>query len=369
MSEHKVRVLVVEDSPSKRELLLFIFGEDPRFRVVGVARNGEEAVAAASELRPDVITMDVVMPKLDGFEATRRIMETCPTPIVIVSAASGHREVEALFEAVEAGALAFVVTPNDVTHPLHREQAKHLRETVKLMSEVRVVRRWPKPAARAEAAASAAPPDLPDTGGPIEVIAMGASTGGPVVLRRILTALPADLPAPILIVQHITTGFGAGFAEWLAHASGKPLHIASHGDVPLPGHAYVAPDSHHLMLDRNGRLALSTAPPENGHRPSVSTLFRSVAESVGRRALGALLTGMGKDGARELRRLRDLGAVTIAQDQASSVVHGMPGEAITLQAAGYVLPPGRIAATIAKLAESQNRRALPYPKTPWRAPP
>jgi two-component system chemotaxis response regulator CheB len=370
VNERKARVLVVEDSASKRELLVHILDSDPRLAVVGTARNGEEAIAAARELRPDVITMDVVMPKLDGLDATRRIMETCPTPIVIVSGASEHDKAEALFQAIDAGALAFVATPNDVTHPLHRDQAKQLRETVLLMSEVRVVRRWPKQPARADAAAGAgAPADLPDTNGPIEVVAIGASTGGPVVLKTIMAALPGDLTATILIVQHITAGFGAGFAEWLAQSSRKPVHVASSGELPLPGHAYLAPDGSHMTLERNGRLALSSSPPENGHRPSVSALFRSVAEAVGRRAIGVLLTGMGKDGARELRQLRDLGAVTIAQDQASSVVHGMAGEAIHLQGATYVLPPERIAATIAKLAQAPDRGTIPQPKNPGRARP
>jgi two-component system chemotaxis response regulator CheB len=358
----KVRVLVVEDSASVRELLVHILGSDSEIAVIGTASNGEEAIEAARDSRPDVITMDVQMPKMNGLEATRRIMEICPTPIVIVSGSSARDEVVATFDALEAGALAFVEKPNGVGHPLHGMAAEHLVETVKLMSEVRVVRRWPK--RQAPSARAPAPSQVEDTRvtpAPIELVAIGASTGGPVVLRTILSELPRDLRAPILVVQHISAGFTEGFAEWLAQSSGIPVRVAVDGECPLPGHVYVAPDGLHMKVEHGGRIALSRDRPENGHRPSVSYLFRSVAAVAGRRAIGVLLTGMGRDGAEELKLMKDKGAVTIAQDQESSVIHGMPGEAIGLDAATYVLSPDRIAAALADLIEHGGPSAAVRP--------
>jgi two-component system chemotaxis response regulator CheB len=354
----KVRVLVVEDSPSVRELLVYILGSDPEVAIIGTADNGEDAIEAARDSRPDVITMDVRMPKMDGLEATRRIMEICPTPIVIVSGSSARDEMAATFRALEAGALAFVAKPNGVDHPLHGGAARHLLETVKLMSEVRVVRRWPK--RQAPSAPAPAPPEVEDAwtaAAPIELVAIGASTGGPVVLRTILSALPRNLPVPILVVQHIAAGFTEGFAEWLTQSSGMAVRVAADGERPSPGIAYVAPDGSHMKVERGGRIALSHDRPENGHRPSVSYLFRSVAAVAGARAIGVLLTGMGRDGAEELKLMKDKGAVTIAQDHESSLIHGMPGEAIGLGAATYVLSADRIAAALAGLVEQGSSSA------------
>jgi len=360
MSDHgaKIRVLVVEDSSSVRELLVHILGSDPRIAVIGTATNGEEAIEAARDIKPDVITMDVQMPRMNGLDATRKIMETCPTPIVIVSGSSARDEVAATFDALEAGALAFVGKPNGLRHPLHGAEARHLLETVKLMSEVRVVRRWPK----RPPSSALVPPKLPveetmTASAPIEFVAIGASTGGPVVLRTILSELPRGLPVPMLVVQHIAAGFTEGFAEWLAQASGIAVRVATDGERPVPGNAYVAPDGLHMKIVHGGKIALRRDRPENGHRPSVSVLFRSVAEVAGRRAIGVLLTGMGRDGAEELKLMKDQGAITIAQDRGSSVIHGMPGEAVNLGAATYVLPADRIAAALANLLKPTESNA------------
>jgi two-component system chemotaxis response regulator CheB len=183
------------------------------------------------------------------------------------------------------------------------------------------------------------------------VVGIGASTGGPPVLQGILSALPRDFPAPLIIVQHIARGFLPGMVEWLNQTTGLHVHVAAHGATPEPGHAYLAPDDFHLGVSATGKLALSREAPQAGLRPAVSCLFRSLAENFGAQAVGVLLTGMGRDGADELKRLRDLGALTIAQDRDSSVVHGMPGAAIELGAATQVLPADRIAsALIAELA-------------------
>ncbi|OFW23684.1 MAG: chemotaxis response regulator protein-glutamate methylesterase [Acidobacteria bacterium RIFCSPLOWO2_02_FULL_65_29] len=348
-----IKVLVVEDSPVVREFLVHILGSDPGIRVVGTANDGEDALEAVARERPDVITMDIHMPKLDGLEATRRIMETHPTPIVIVSGSADPREVATTFSAIEAGALAVLPRPPGIGDPAHEATARELVQTVKLMSEVKVVRRWPRtrreaPAPRATETGLASEPAR------VRVVAIGASTGGPPVLQTILAALPKDFPAPLLIVQHMAAGFIGGFVEWLAQSSSLPIHVATQGELMRPGHAYVAPDGFQMKVERGGKIALTGGEPENGLRPSVSCLFRSVAEVYGCDAVAGLLTGMGRDGAEELRLLKEKGAVTFVQDKDSSVVHGMPGEAIRLDAAMLVLPPEKIGAVLRNLASNRG---------------
>jgi two-component system, chemotaxis family, protein-glutamate methylesterase/glutaminase len=352
MPLRKIKVLVVDDSWVIRELLTHLLGGDPEIQVIGTAGNGEEALAALAREKPDVITMDIHMPKLDGLETTRRIMQTQPVPIVIVSASGNPDSVATTFEALDAGAVAVLEKPRGMGHPDHDEMARKLIQTVKLMSEVKVVRRWARSQAGKTAVPSGAAPagDPPRAASRPRLVAIGASTGGPPVLQTILKALPGDFPVPLLVVQHIAAGFLEGMREWLSQTTGFPVHIAAHGEIPLPGHVYLAPDDAHMGVDRSGRIFLGREEPENGLRPSVGYLFRSLAGSIGAEAVGVLLTGMGKDGAPELKSLREKGAVTIAQDEKSSVVHGMPGEAIHLGAAAYVLPPEKIGAMLASLA-------------------
>jgi len=350
-----IKVLVVEDSPVVREFLVHVLGSDPDIRVVGTARDGEEALETVRHQRPDVITMDIHMPRLDGLEATRRIMETHPTPIVIVSGSDDPREVATTFDAMEAGALAVLRRPAGIGHPEHEATARELVQAVKLMSEVKVVRRWPRVWRQAHASRPSKMGLAPEAA-QVRVVAIGASTGGPPVLQAILAALPKDFPAPILIVQHMAAGFVRGFVEWLAQSCGLPVHVATHGELMLPGHAYVAPDEFQMKVEHGGRITLTRDAPENGLRPSVSCLFRSVAEVYGCDAVAGLLTGMGRDGAEELRLLKEKGAVTFAQDKASSVVHGMPGEAIRLDAAMLVLPPDKIAAVLTNLANNRGKK-------------
>jgi len=345
-----IRVLVVEDSATVREFLLDILRSDPEIAVVGTAETGEEALEAVERTRPDVITMDVHMPKMNGFDATRRIMESHPTPIVIVSAVDMADAAKA-FWAIEAGALAVLQRPYGMGHPAHDKTVAELVQTVKVMSEVKVIRRWPR-----LRPVEVQPNVLPSTEFPrppsqtqIKVVAAGASTGGPPVLQGLLAALPRDFPVPVLLVQHIAPGFTQGFADWLAQSSSLPVQVAVHGQPALPGHVYVAPDGFHLAITAQGRIRLNPDEPENGLRPSVSHLFRSVAHAYGPRAIGVLLTGMGKDGALELKLMKEQGAVTIAQDRDTSVVHGMPGEAIKLGGATYVLPPEKIRIALTSL--------------------
>ncbi|MHB8743445.1 MAG: chemotaxis-specific protein-glutamate methyltransferase CheB [Sulfuricaulis sp.] len=350
-----VNVLVVEDSPVVREFLIHVLSSDPEIRVVGIATDGEEAIEAAREMKPDVITMDIHMPRLNGFEATRRIMETYPAPIVIVSGTSTGDEVTTTFHALEMGALAVVRRPNGVGHARHEVSAKELVQTVKLMSEVKVVKRWarrgsdavtPRPSADKEINIGRAPAG-------IELVAIGASTGGPQALHALLSGLPRNFPAPVVIVQHIAVGFLQGMVEWLAGSCALPVHIAKHGETLQPGRIYIAPDGFQMGVRRGGIIALIQDKAENSHCPSVSYLFRTVAEVYGPSAVGVLLTGMGKDGAEELKLMKDRGAVTIAQDARSSIVHGMPGEAIRLEAVAHVLSPDQIAAALGVLANQR----------------
>lgn len=338
--QRPIRVLVVEDSRVVAEFLTHLLCSDSNVKVVGIAADGAEAVELVQHAKPDVITMDIHMPRLNGFEATRRIMETCPTPIVIVSGSSSGDQVANNFHAIEAGALAVVARPHGIGHSNHDESAKELVDTVKLMAEVKVVKRWPRPRSASKNATLAAVPRGPGT---VRIVAVGASTGGPLVLQTILSGLPKDFSAPVLIVQHMASGFVNGFVEWLSKSSGFPVRIAKDGEPALSGHAYVAPDDFHLGVSIGNYVRLTKDEKENGMRPAVSCLFRAVQQVCGSNAIAVILTGMGADGVNELKLLKDLGAITIAQDEESSIVHGMPGQAIKAGAATHVLSPESIA--------------------------
>lgn len=349
MENRLIKVLIVEDSLVAQELLIHILASDPQIRIVGVARDGLEAIEAVKLLKPDIITMDINLPKVDGFEATRQIMSTNPTPIVVVSGSLVTGEISLVFKAIEYGALAVLQRPPGIEHPEYQEAARELLQTVKLMSEIKVVR-------RINFLQNSLQPDAYSSEGlkkplDIKLVAMGASTGGPSALQKILIGLPKGFSVPVLIVQHIASGFLDGFVKWLSDCCSLPIHIAVHEQVALPGNIYFAPDGLNLGIDKDLRMILSETPLENGVRPSISYLFRSVAEILGANAVGILLTGMGRDGAQELKTMRDRGAITIAQDEKSSIVFGMPCEAIKLNAAIYVLSPAEISATLLRLRQ------------------
>jgi two-component system chemotaxis response regulator CheB len=344
MKPDKIKVLVADDSHVTRMLLVELLGADPAIRVIGAVDNGHAALdfLETSRSMPDVVVMDIHMPRLDGFETTRRIMETRPVPIVICTATSDPREMAVTFRAMEAGAVACVEKPVALG-PDFTTKRDHLLQTVRLMSEVKVVRRWNRHRMNHSTASPAAAEAARVAWPTVTLVGMGASTGGPPVLQTILSRLPKDFPAPLLIVQHIAHGFLPGMVEWLNQTTGLHIHIAAHGEQPLPGHVYVAPDDLHLGIGARVDMVLARQAPENGLRPAVSYLFRSLATCCGASSIGVLLTGMGKDGAAELKHMRDRGAYTIAQDRESSIVHGMPGEAIGLGAAVQILPADKIA--------------------------
>jgi two-component system chemotaxis response regulator CheB len=334
---NNIRVLIAEDSPTQRQFLSLLLQDAGGFEIVGLARDGLEAIAETERLRPDIVLMDCHMPKADGFEATRAIMEQCPTPIVMISSTSD--EVGRAFDAVRCGALTFIKKPvfqttGDVLG------AEEFARTVRLMSEIRVVRRWrAKPIT--VGARIASPPQCVKRD--VKVIAIAGSTGAPGVIGDILRASRDVQLPPTLIVQHMAEGFVGGFASWLTSYAGMPVHIAQDSVTPVCGQAYLAPDNYHLGIDANGRLVLDRGPPEEGFRPSANYLFRAVSRYGGKSAMGVLLTGMGKDGASGLRDLRNAGGLTVAQDEASCVVFGMPREAIAIGAVDHVASPSAIA--------------------------
>ena len=343
MTERRINVLLVDDSKVAQLLLTHILESDPQIRVIGAVGDGEAALEFVSARTPDVILMDIQMPAMEGFEVTRRIMQTQPVPIVVCTATTNTQDVATTFRVLEAGAVACVGKPVGREHADFDVMAENIRQTVKLMSEVKVVRRWARGRAAAVPAPTARPARLTGVPDGVTVVGIGASTGGPQVLQQILTGLPKTFPVPILIVQHIAQGFLPGLAEWLNQTTALQIHIGAHGVSPLPGHVYLAPDEYHMGLSASGRILLTKEEPQNHLRPAVSHLFRSLADVCGPAAVGVLLTGMGKDGAAELKRMKDHGAVTVAQDRESSVVHGMPGEAIRLGGATHVWPADRIA--------------------------
>ncbi|MFH0758233.1 MAG: chemotaxis-specific protein-glutamate methyltransferase CheB [Bacteroidota bacterium] len=352
MNEKKIKVLIVDDSSSVLDLLSYILGSDPQIEVVGTATNGSRALAMLEKLKPDVIAMDIDMPVMDGIETTRTIMETQPIPIIIVTASYSRSETEKTFLALDAGALSIMAKPRGMGHPDHAKMADTLVKAVKTYSEIKLVKRRRRP----EAPINHVHHDFEEAihGDDIpELVVIGASTGGPPAIQLILRNLPSNLPAPILIVQHIAEGFLESFRDWLVKTTGQQVHIAGNGERAIAGHCYLAPDHMQMGVNRSGRMELSCNNQMYTICPSVSYLFGSAANSYGRKVIGILLTGMGKDGAAELKLLREKGAVTIAQDKESSVIYGMPGEAQKIGAAKYILPPPGIAAAVARLLKRE----------------
>ncbi|MCC6747092.1 MAG: chemotaxis-specific protein-glutamate methyltransferase CheB [Deltaproteobacteria bacterium] len=336
-----MRVLVAEDSLTARQLLVAVLEEDPELQVVGQAGNGVEAVALTKSLRPDLVTMDLHMPLLDGFEATKQIMIEAPTPIVIVSASEQVGEVKLAMHALRVGALTVLEKPVSPAAPEFAELCATLRSTVKALAYVKVVRRWRE---RTTAEVALAPRPEPVAG--VRLVALAASTGGPAVLQRLLGELPGTFPVPIAVVQHIARGFVPGFVAWLNTGCPLQVRLAHDGEALLPGHVYLAPEEHHLGVTEALRAHLTTSPPVGGFRPSATQLFASAAQHLGGQVVAAILTGMGNDGVEGLVALRRAGGIVLAQDEASSVVYGMPGAAVAAGAVHEVLPVSRLAERI-----------------------
>jgi two-component system chemotaxis response regulator CheB len=343
-----IRVLIVDDSPTLRHLVRAILEQDPEMQVVGEPRDAAEAVRLCLRLQPDVVTMDIRMPNLNGFEATQQIMSSSPRPIVVLTSSTSDRELGISFKAIEAGALCVVGKPHGI--PRSKQEARALIDQVKAMAEVKVVRR--RPHLRRSVQQPSTRPQVERRA--VRLVAIGASTGGPPALHQLLGGLPAALPVPIVVVQHISPGFIGGLASWLDEAMPFTVKVAANGDVLQPATVYLAPDDRHLQISSPGVCWLRATPPVDGHRPSVTVLLRSVAASFGSSAVGVVLTGMGHDGTSGLLDLRAAGGRTIAQDQRTSIVYGMPRVAAEKQAAQEILALDRIADRLFGLTTHQG---------------
>jgi len=340
----KIRVLIVDDSALVRRLLTEIFSADRDFEVVGSASDPYMAREKIKKLNPDVITLDVEMPRMDGITFLENLMRLRPTPVVMVSSLT-QKGAEVTLRALELGAVDFVAKPKlDVAGGL-AEYGEEIIAKVKVAAGARVTAVRTVAHALTPAPKFSADAVLPQNSGKKmlrttdRIVAIGASTGGTEALRELLAVLPPDAPG-IVISQHIPAAFSGPFAQRLDQASAMSVCEAQDGQYILPGHAYVAPGDRHLIVERDGaryRCRLSDGPPVNRHRPSVDVMFRSVAQNVGPNAVGVILTGMGDDGARGLKEMQEAGAQTLAQDEASSVVWGMPGSAVKLGAADHVV--------------------------------
>jgi len=349
-----LRLLVVEDSPTARRLLVVLLNADPDLEVVGEARDGVEAIEQCKKLRPDLVTMDIQMPNMDGVEATRRIMVESATPVVMVSSLDPS-DVRNSIHALDAGALAVLAKPAGPGTPRHDRDARELIATIKAMAHVKLVRRWPAvPPYRTALPAKPARLDARE----IAVVGLVASTGGPNALRSVLAGLPAEFAPPVLIVQHIASGFAKGFAEWLATTTNRPVRLAVDGETPSAGMTYIAPDDRHLEVARD-RLIVTATPPFEGFRPSGSRLFSSLAATFGPRAIGVIMTGMGHDGVAGLLEMRDAGGVVMAQDQASCDIFGMPAAAVAAGAVALTTPLADIPARLVELVAKEATKGRP----------
>ena len=337
MNMKRIRVLIVEDSRVVRELLEHIIGHDSRLEVAGSVESAEEALRILDRVSPDVISMDIRLPGMNGFEATQRIMSERPTPIVVVSASVEREDLPITLNALQAGALTVLEKPRGSNSAGYEALAERLCTQLAIMSQVKVIRRRgnPKPARHTLAPAPALPGDY-------RMLGVVCSTGGPSALVQVLGGLGANFPLPIALVQHITSSFLEGFASWLESVCPFSVAIVKDRMVPAPGTVYLSARDRHLRAV-GGYLQVDAGDLVCAQRPSGTVLFESMADTFGSHALGVLLTGMGEDGARGMLRLRTRGGYTIAEDESTAVVYGMPAAAVSLGGVCESLPLPAIA--------------------------
>jgi two-component system, chemotaxis family, protein-glutamate methylesterase/glutaminase len=348
----KTRVLVVEDSPTVRELLAEVLNSDPDIDLVGVAANGKEGIELCTTHRPDVVTMDMMMPLMSGLAATEHIMAYVPTPILVVSSSFNRGELFKMYDALVAGAVDVLEKPSGDDPP--GEWERRFLQAVKIVSRIRVITHIKARVADRSPQVNAVPAPRPV---PVAVAAIGASTGGPGAIVELLRGLPANLGVPVLFVLHINPQFGHAFADWLDAQTEWRVRFARDGEPvsTATGRVVMAPPGRHLLV-KGGRFVLDDGPERYSCRPSVDVLFESLAAEYGPATVAALLTGMGRDGAGGLLAIRKSGGSTIAQDEATSVVYGMPREAVQIGAAASVLPINDIASAMAATVRAGGRK-------------
>ena len=358
--KRRIRVLIVDDSALVRSILTDILSGDPAIEVVGVASDAHIARERIKELNPDVLTLDIEMPKMDGLTFLRNLMRLHPMPVVMVSSLT-ERGADVTLDAMAIGAVDFLSKPKidvaatlrDYSDELIEKVKTAARASVRALDAQRTTTLVAKPKFSADAVLPKSAPSrqIRTTD---RIIAIGASTGGTEAIKHVLMGMPADTPG-IVIAQHIPKAFSTPFARRMNDCSQMTVYEAEDGQQILAGHVYIAPGDRHLIVHRDGAryvCRLDDGSPVNRHKPSVDVLFRSVAQNVGRSSIGVLLTGMGKDGARGLKEMLEAGSQTIAQDEATSVVWGMPGEAVHLGAVQQIIPLDDIAARLYGLAAS-----------------
>ena len=338
-----IRVLIIEDSPLAAKVITKILESDPELKVIAVANSGREGIKLVLELKPDIITMDIMMPGIDGVEATKQIMSYQPTPILLLTS-SYPSKMDDVFKAISFGAL-------DVEEKINfgqvlEEKAKELLiKKIKLLSGIKVIRH---PLAKLEKNARAVEaPAVVKKALPLKrIVAIATSTGGPQALASILVKLPKSFPWGILIVQHIAKGFDRGLAEWLGKSCELKIKLAESKEDIKAGTAYIAPNDFQMKVKERGVIVLSDEASYGNFKPSADVLFKSVAEVYKNEAVGVILTGMGRDGASGIKLIKEAGGRTIAQDEKTCIVFGMPKEAIEIGGVDLVLPIDKIAGEI-----------------------
>lgn len=344
-NKKRIKVLVVEDSPTISLYLKYLFDSDSDIEVIGMVKNGKMAVEFVKHNKPDIITMDIDMPVMNGFDATKIIMSTTPVPIIIITASRNARKQNTSMDALAAGALAVIQKPSGIKLGNKDAQNRQLLSMVKVYSQVKVIKRRYTPSnvlvgnKNLSEGKSIRPSSQRFRNR--NCLAIGVSTGGPEVLKNILGGVSQKFPLPIVVVQHISDGFLESMVAWLNDSCEINVRVAVQGEELLPGNVYFAPSKSDMGVSQN-KVELHKAHSKNKICPSVECLFKSLLNDNPQKTIAMLLTGMGSDGAKELKMLKDAGALTIAQDKDSSLVHGMPGKAIELNGADYVLNPTQI---------------------------
>ena len=351
----EVRVLIVDDSAVTREVLTALLNSDPEIRVIGQASTGLEAVEMTASLRPDLVMMDLMMPGMDGMDATRRIMARHPTPVLFLSSFFDKDGSYSRADAIAAGALDVVEKPALMPDWRWQNSAGKLIQKVKSLAKVPVIAHIHgarKLLAQEETQFESF------VGPAADVVAIGASSGGPRVIEALLSSLPSTYALGIVVVQHMTDGFTTSMLRWLQERCVLQIKVSEDGDAIVPRRVLFTPENWHLVAGIGGRIHLSDSEPVNGHRPSIDVTFQSIAKVYGARSAGILLTGMGSDGAKGLLAIRQAGGVTIAQDEESSPIFGMPRAAIELRAAQQVLPPAGIIRSLSALHVERVRSLI-----------